>query len=219
MTSIAESVGELRRYIDELDLSGQDRLPAEPLLAEQLGVTRSRLRTILKRLEADGTIWRHVGKGTFIGPRTPAQGDQLSAVGAGDLFEARMLIEPLLAARAAVEANIAQVAEMQACVTAMRMSSSFHHWKRLDERLHRMIAEASHNALLLTVHDTLRAQARRTVETRVRHVYGEPAHPRETVHNEHAAIVEAIAAHDPERAAHEMHVHILSVRTSLFGDT
>ena len=219
MTDIAESIAELRRYIDALDHSSEQRLPPEPVLAERLGITRSRLRTVLKRLEADGTIWRHVGKGTFIGPRAAtAVGQIAGGASAADLFDARLLIEPLLAARAATQASASEIAAMQTCIDGMRQSESFQHWKRLDERLHRMIADASHNAFLITFHDMLRAEAQQTVEARVRSVYGEPEHPRDIVENEHRAIVTAIAEHDPAEAAQAMRRHIASVRTSLFGD-
>ncbi|MBB4858659.1 DNA-binding FadR family transcriptional regulator [Novosphingobium chloroacetimidivorans] len=216
MTSIDEGVARLRRYIDDLDLTGQERLPPEPILAERMGFTRSRLRTILKRMEADGTIWRHVGKGTFIGPPPPSGGEQLPAtVAAKDLFEARLLIEPMLAARAAQEADEGDIAIMRACIDGMRNSASFQQWKRLDERLHRAVAGASHNSLLLTVHDTMRLSSRQAIDVRVRAVYGEPAEPRGVVEAEHIALVEAIAARDAEAAAQAMQAHILSVRSSL----
>ena len=59
----------LRTFLDETAQRGEERLPSEPRLSEVLGVSRGRLRTLLKKLEDDGEIWRHVGKGTFVGPR------------------------------------------------------------------------------------------------------------------------------------------------------
>ena len=218
MHPIDEDVTRLRNFIDALEGSGKDRLPPEPKLAEKLCVSRSRLRTMLKRLEADGTIWRHVGKGTFIGQRLAVSGGELSdAVSVGDIFEARILIEPQLAAQAAIHVTAADIATLEGCVTEMAAANSFQQWKRLDDRLHRAIAEASRNALLLMLYDLLRAQARLSVDARVQAVFGEPPYPREATNTEHASLVAAIKAHDPERAARAMRDHIASVRSSLFG--
>ena len=38
-------------------------------MSQTLGVTRAELRKALAVLEAENQIWRHVGKGTFIGSR------------------------------------------------------------------------------------------------------------------------------------------------------
>ena len=40
-------------------------------LAAQIGIGRRALRRALEVLEAEGRIWRHQGKGTFLGPRPP----------------------------------------------------------------------------------------------------------------------------------------------------
>ena len=56
----------LRALLDETIERGEERLPPEPRLSEELGVTRGRLRTLLRHLENEGAIWRHVGKGTSV---------------------------------------------------------------------------------------------------------------------------------------------------------
>jgi DNA-binding GntR family transcriptional regulator len=48
------------------------RLPPERSLCRELGVNRGALRKALAVLEAEGQIWRHVGRGTFVGTR-PAE--------------------------------------------------------------------------------------------------------------------------------------------------
>ncbi len=43
-----------------------DKLPPEPLLAQQLGISRSTLREALRAFEADGRVKRVRGRGTFV---------------------------------------------------------------------------------------------------------------------------------------------------------
>ena len=72
----------------------QSRLPSERELAKQLAVSRMSLRTGLERLEADGRIWRHVGQGTFVGPRPEMPPKQLGFITANtspaEVLEARL---------------------------------------------------------------------------------------------------------------------------------
>lgn len=49
-----------------------DRLPTEPVLARNLGVSRATLRETLKQLESEGIVYRRHGLGTFVKSRTPS---------------------------------------------------------------------------------------------------------------------------------------------------
>ena len=49
-----------------------DRLPSEPLLAQELGISRATLREALKHLESEGIVHRLHGVGTFIRSRSVA---------------------------------------------------------------------------------------------------------------------------------------------------
>lgn len=62
MTTHEELTAELRRFI--LQQPGQ-RLPPERDLAQQLGISRSSLRTLLDTLAAEGLISRRQGSGTY----------------------------------------------------------------------------------------------------------------------------------------------------------
>ncbi|GAB7549462.1 FadR/GntR family transcriptional regulator [Cupriavidus sp. 8B] len=220
MNLIDDDVTRLRDYIQARVGTEDDlRLPPEPKLGETLGMSRGRLRTVLKRLENEGLIWRHVGKGTFIGPRQiEADDTSLSAaISMDDLLDARLVLEPQLAAQAAIHATPADIAALEQCLSEMEASGPFMHWKRLDERLHRTIAEATHNALLLMMYDTMRTQIRVNLDSRIEAVYSPMTGPRQDTDDEHHQLVDAIRASNPDRAEQAMREHLRSVRTRLFG--
>jgi DNA-binding GntR family transcriptional regulator len=60
---------QLRAYLAQQQRPVNSRLPTERELCRALGVTRTAVRKALATLEAEGQLWRHVGKGTFVGTR------------------------------------------------------------------------------------------------------------------------------------------------------
>ncbi|RQU61166.1 FadR family transcriptional regulator [Burkholderia cenocepacia] len=216
---IEDDVVRLREYVDRASQRGEERLPPEPKLCDALGVSRGRLRTMLKHLEDEGLIWRHVGKGTFVGPRPMAVDDKHAAtsISVDDIIAARLLLEPQLAGQAAIHATAADIATLDRCLADMAATDSFPHWKRLDETLHRTIAEATHNALLVMMYDVLRSWVKASLDTRIEEVYGHAPTPKQTTDKAHIAIVESIRSHNPGKAEDAMREHLRAVRTHLFG--
>lgn len=211
-------LGRLRALLDDTMERGEARLPPEPRLSEALGVSRGRLRTLLKKLEDEGVIWRHVGKGTFVGPRQMIETAQHPAsFSVDDILQARTILEPQLAAQAAIHATAEDLSLMQACLKDMGDAQSLSAWKRLDERLHRLIAQATHNMLLLLLYDTLRAQMKVTLDRRIEQVLGGEPGPKEDTDSQHRTVIDAIAQHDPVAAETLMREHLVSLRGKLFG--
>jgi DNA-binding GntR family transcriptional regulator len=66
-----DPVVRLRSFIQSGGYTEGVRLPPERHLTDELGMTRATLRKALDALEREGVIWRHVGKGTFLGARPP----------------------------------------------------------------------------------------------------------------------------------------------------
>ena len=83
-----------------------------------------------------------------------------------------------------------------------------------DNRFHRAIAQAAHNALLLAVFDTVNAVRRTVVWGRLR---DDDPHPPADHHSfaEHAAIVAAIEERDLAAAANRMRLHLRQVQALL----
>lgn len=64
-----EAYQRLRARLRQDNLSPGDRLPGEPQLARELGVSRVTLRRVLDRLMAEGVLERRAGAGTFMRDR------------------------------------------------------------------------------------------------------------------------------------------------------
>src|SRR5215470_12662627 len=192
----------LRAYIDDALREQRERLLPEPQLSELLDIPRGRLRTHLKRLEKDGLIWRHVGKGTFVGPRTAQLIDSapIGSVSPSHAMDGRLVIEPILAGKAAVHARRSDIEAMERCIDETEVMTSYVAWKSGDDRLHRTIAEAAQNPLLLTLYDVVHGYVRKLISERMEQAVGQSPAPVENSNDEHAAIVAAIKKRDPEGA-------------------
>lgn len=209
---------QLRAYLAQEELGPSARLPAERELADILGVSRGELRKALAALERQGELWRHVGKGTFLGARPVAELDSVAAIAAqtnpAEVMRARLVIEPELAREAALHANGEDISAMRRCLTGARAAETWRHYEAWDNRLHRAIAEASQNALLVAVFDTLNAVRRTVVWGRLRE---ERPRPPAGHHSfaEHDAVVAAIEERNMNAAATAMRLHLRHVQALL----
>src|SRR5215470_6317315 len=97
------------------------RLPSERELAAQLGVSRPSLREALIALELEGLVEVRVGAGIWVtaAGRTPGAPVQQEGEGPFELLRARWLIEGEIAAAAAREATVTDLASIRAALTEM----------------------------------------------------------------------------------------------------
>jgi GntR family transcriptional regulator, transcriptional repressor for pyruvate dehydrogenase complex len=209
----------VRAYLEDALHRRQERLLPEPQLSELLDIPRGKLRTQLKRLEKEGLIWRHVGKGTFIGPRPAIAPDlgPMESLSPDHVMDARLLIEPLLAGKAAIHSRQSDIATMERCLEDMASATSYVTWKSADDRLHHAIAEATQNPLLIKLYSTVQATAKAMIATRMEQALRDDPAPVQTSNQEHAVIVAAIKSHDPNGAEAASRQHLISIRLALFG--
>lgn len=211
---------QLRAYLAQSDLKPNTRLPPERELCETLGVTRGELRRALAVLEEQGELWRHVGKGTFVGARPVADFQFVAGIAAqtnpAEVMRARLAIEPEIAREAALHAKAADVETLWNCATGARNAETWRQYENWDNRLHRAVAQATHNALFLGVLDTLAAVRRTVVWARLRE---ERAGPPADHHSfaEHEAIIRAIEQRDMNAAAEQMRQHLHHVQVLLLS--
>lgn len=209
---------ELTRRLESGELREASRLPPERQLAAELAVSRRALREALGRLEAEGRIWRGVGKGTIVG-RTPPKAKRTAIKGLTsptDLMEARLALEPSIAALAAIHATTQDLEEMHRCLKKSIGVSEHEGWEQWDGALHRAIGRAAHNELIVALFDLLNSARTHTewgqlrkasLTTDRQHLYT----------RQHRAILSAIANRDAQEARSCMHRHLLTVKQTLFS--
>lgn len=132
-----------------------DRLPNENELAEQLGVSRGTLREAIRLLTAQGILTAQKGRGTFVAENASLPGRfdlenlPVERSRLADLFEARLLLEPELAALACRRASREELERILALAEQVRQDILAGN-KRTDsdQRFHQAIAAAAHNDFL-----------------------------------------------------------------------
>jgi DNA-binding FadR family transcriptional regulator len=201
------------------------RLPPEREIAARLGVNRGEVRKALAVLEAEGQVWRHVGKGTFATRAQPPPGvpgrpdirDLAQDTSPPAAMEARLIVEPELARLAALRATAAQIAELRRLAATARAAPSWAAYEEADFRLHELIAEASGNRLMLEVERLVNGVRRAVVWG---HLARRPEGPSADYHSfdEHDAIIAAIASRDRRGAAEAMRRHLESTARALAED-
>ena len=202
------------------DFSANTRLPPERDLAVRLQLSRSALREALDVLEAEGRIWRHVGRGTFVGRCPPVEPVTLSLITArtstSEVLETRLLVEPLLARLASTRASEGEIAEMQRLLEKSEAARDPKTWELWDGRLHRAVAEAAHNTLLLSIFDAFNAMRSEAKWSALRRAALTPER-HDAYCRHHRDYVTAIADRDPARTEAIMRRHIEAVRDGLLG--
>src|SRR5438477_1312115 len=115
-----EIVRQIKAMIAEGRLKSGDQLPPERDLAEKFLVSRTSVREALRALESVGLIEIRPGEGTFVKEvSVEALVEPLALVllsqreMIGDLFEARRMLEPVIAGLAARRASREEVTEME----------------------------------------------------------------------------------------------------------
>ncbi|MDI7862747.1 FCD domain-containing protein [Rhizobiaceae bacterium n13] len=208
----------LKDLLANSELAEGGRLPPERELAQSLDIGRGALRKALATLQAEGVVWRHVGKGTFTGERPIDTVADINAMvhrtNPLEVMGARIAFEPEVSRCAALNATPSQIAELRNCMTKAQQAPTWRQYEQWDNKLHRTIAEASQNSLLLGLLDTLNAVRRAVTWGRLRDT---PVRPPPDHHSfaEHARIVEAIAERDGTAAADAMRRHLRSVESHM----
>jgi GntR family transcriptional repressor for pyruvate dehydrogenase complex len=197
-------------------LKAGDQLPAERELAQRFGVSRTAVREAVKALREKGLVEAYSGRGTFITDgTTQAVRQSLDLMvkigqpeGSTHLAEVRAILEPEIAALAALRVQETEIATMREAVAVMDAAGQDPDaYIEADLDFHLALAEAATNPLILSLIDSIVGLLREQ-RLRIFRVSGGPE--RGQVH--HKKILDAIERHDPEKARAAMKAHLEQVR-------
>ena len=188
----------VKKLILDGEIAGGE-LISENALAQQLGMSRTPMRSAFQRLESEGWLTLYPKRGAVVTPVTTTE--------KREILEARVAIEAHAVAsipgdaREALRTELIEVAKSQSEAVAARSLTDF---SELDVRFHRAIVAAAGNSVILGFYDSLRERQRRMVESSVH----ASAHATEAIGHEHLELAEIAARGDTQRFTTMLRAHL-----------
>ncbi|MEQ8354326.1 MAG: FadR/GntR family transcriptional regulator [Kiloniellaceae bacterium] len=208
---------ELRARIESGALKPGDKLPTEPALIRQFGVSRTVIREAIAGLRADGLVEPRQGVGVFV-LKSSRPNDELPLLTLpihkiSDIIESlelRTAVEVEAAGLAAARCSPAQEAEIHSRLEAFEAKLRAGQPNEAEDfAFHVAVAEAANNRRF---EEFLAFLGRRTIpRSQLRRADGGAVAPLtspEDLYLEHCAILEAILARDPDGARAAMRRHL-----------
>lgn len=188
----------LRAMLQQRELPPGARINLEAL-ARRLSCSNTPVRRALERLETEGLVTKEPFRGFIASPL-------LDARVIAEIYDTRMLLEPVFAARAAqrgIERTSRALASLcdPAAIDALLVGPQEHELQRRDVAFHLTIAEQAGNAVSV---ETLRTVLARGIPYSL---YSSNELAR-LAWDEHRAIVTSVEAGDPGGAAEAMRTHL-----------
>ncbi len=211
-------IDEIVKAIEAQHYRVGDRLPSERVLAETLGVGRAAVREAFSALQVMGVIETRIGDGTYV-----AKGvDRLTGVEAaiaalqeneslGEVWEARRILEVVLARLAIEKAEPTDIKKIEECFNAIVTSLSlgnYDDYTSADRDFHLSLAAAAKNPFLERALFPVLEITHQQVATQVDKRYI-AQHGQEMI-DRHRAILEALKNKDKERIKQIIDQHFLA---------
>lgn len=198
-------------------------LPSERELAVRLGVSRDTVREAIRSLAAAGYVVSRRGRygGTFVADELPGSAVPVARGQTGEGAD-EVDLEEVLALREVLEVGAARLAASRTLTAAERdllwrvleeaRSAAPEDYRRLDSRLHLVVAEVTGVRSLVTLVADSRMKVNRFLDEI-------PLLPRNIRHSDqqHEALVVAILAGRSDRAAAAMEEHLAGSAALLRG--
>lgn len=204
---------DILNYIVEHNLQIGDRLPNEAQLCELFQVGRSTVREAVRTLASKNILRVERGSGTFVVNPSPSDDDPMGLTQmsdpvqvALDLFDVRLMLEPEIAASAAVNITLEERARLQKlCLRVEEAILRGENHVEADIKFHNYIAQCSKNRVVHSLMEIISSGVR--VFTRLT----ENQLAQNTI-TAHRSIVDAILSGDTVGARCAMVTHLTQNR-------
>ncbi|MCP4625670.1 MAG: FadR family transcriptional regulator [bacterium] len=221
-SKLIERNGLIKRVTDELKnriLSGEfpvgELLPSQDLLSQKLGVSRATLREALNTLSLMGLVEMRQGVGTFVTAAAPEHFMQLIASlmildrsSTRELIQAKNMVEPPVAALAAVHAEKQDLVQMEEALlvieTEFDRNEFVDSYTSKDARFHSLIARSSKNRVMYRVVEAIRG----LLPAKLVMAFANSPDLLVEAIKYHREIFRAIERHDPDSAERLMKEHV-----------
>src|SRR5215218_7972124 len=214
-------VQQLCGLIRESRLRPGDRLPPERDLAEQLQVSRASLREALRTMAIAGLVESRHGGGTYV--RDALSWDAVSPLAlvlqasddtVGDLWEIRLIVEPEIAARAAIRASDSDIAALNELLAQQESAiGQVDTSLAIDRAFHRELARASHNPVAVRVVEMIGS-----LLTEGRSHFVTSRERQQNALRRHRDILTAVGGRNPEAAQNAMLNHLQEVEAHIVAE-
>jgi GntR family transcriptional repressor for pyruvate dehydrogenase complex len=197
------------------ELRPGQRLPREPDLAANLGLSRSSLREAVKALATVRVLEVRQGDGTYVSDLSAESlVETLSFIvefqhdsSVLELLEVRRILEPVAVARAATRISDEGLTELERVLEQVSADSPVAELVEADMQFHRLITWACGNSVLASLIQSLSGPTQRARLWRGMTQVG----ALERTLAEHRDIFDALRAHDPELAWMRAAIHVAGV--------
>ena len=209
----------LRELIRQGEVLHGSRLPPERALAEQFGVGRSSVREAIRSLELQGLVVTRHGSGSFVNTQSldavaTLMAPENGSGGLEDIFEMRHLLEPQIAALAALRATPADIERLASIlVEQQRQVLEGETGVDADTESHFTLASATHNPALVKVVNAVEDVLRRSRDRYLQ----QPGRPERSLHSHHE-ILAMVQAGDDAGARRAMDHHLTTVEPANISD-
>jgi len=212
-----EIIAQIREELADGRLKSDDRLPSERDLSERFQVSRASVREAIRALESMGLVTSKTGDGTYVSTGSEVLLSPLVSIILQqkdvllDIFEARKVIEPEIAALAAKRASPEEIQQMEEVleVQAQQIAAG-DSGVEADTTFHSLLTQSTKNKVFLRLNDAVVDSLRETRERSLQ-IHGRPARSLAG----HREILDAIRAKNPAEARKAMLYHLTAIEQNV----